>query len=188
MKITSFGAAFISLGFSILLAIFLGFYGLNSPDPLDDFYRYSGVCCTVFIFVSIALSLLKAHKYARGLGLGALFFAALHFLNFIWLDKDFSLGEIWFELRRNTFIWLGILSFIFLVFAGIFSTKRRQNMRKSRRVFVLLALIFAAWHGYLAVKIPKAYEWGVMIGAIFVLCFKLASSQKRPFLRDKIQT
>ena len=46
-------------------------------------------------------------RYRRMFGLFAFFYAMLHFLTYIWLDKFFDLHEIWADVLKRRFITVG---------------------------------------------------------------------------------
>ena len=62
-------------------------------------------------------------RYRRMFGLFAFFYATLHFVTYIWLDKSFDLHEIWADVLKRRFITVGFTAFVLLIPLALTSTQ-----------------------------------------------------------------
>src|SRR5580698_7803214 len=62
-------------------------------------------------------------RYRRMFGLFAFFYATLHFLTYIWLDKFFDLHEMLVDIAKRKFITVGFTGFVLLIPLALTSTK-----------------------------------------------------------------
>lgn len=171
------------LFFCFLLIVFLFgalivYFGLNTPDPLDYFYTYSGYVGIFFVFCAILLTRFKKAKWARRFGLAGAFYILLHFLNFIVLDKDFDWVDIYGELKKNSFIWFGIVGFLGFLFACLLSFKKTQRYKKLRSTFVYIGALSGSIHILYSVKVAEFLQWSVLVLCV-LLCFARLLPKKR---------
>src|SRR5579863_10224288 len=88
----------------LLPALQLGLAYLLSdlgPDPLKSITHFTGNCTLIFLLLTLSitparrwLQLPDLIRLRRMLGLFAFFYASLHFLTWIGLDKDFQVAEM----------------------------------------------------------------------------------------------
>ncbi|AQW84197.1 periplasmic DMSO/TMAO reductase YedYZ, heme-binding membrane subunit [Campylobacter pinnipediorum subsp. pinnipediorum] len=157
---------------------------LNTADPLDKLYSYTGYISLGIISFCILLSKFKLHKYARAFGLSSIMFVIAHLYSYVVLDKELMFLEIIRELGRNKFIWLGLISALILISASVLSINKFQKYRKSRRVLVYLAILFASMHIFSSAKSPGFVEYFLVTYSIALI----ALSYKKLIFKQKIKT
>ena len=83
-------------------------------------------------------------RYRRMFGLFAFFYAMLHFLTFIWLDKSFDLHEIWADVLKRRFITVGFTAFVLLIPLALTSTQGWIRRLGGKRWQTLHRLIYVS--------------------------------------------
>ena len=95
-------------------------------------------------------------KLRRMLGLYAFFYAALHFVTYIWLDQWFDLAAIAGNVLKRPYITVGFTAFLLLVPLAATSTDAMQRRlgRSWQRVhrFIYLIAAFGVLHFWWLVK------------------------------------
>jgi sulfoxide reductase heme-binding subunit YedZ len=95
-------------------------------------------------------------KLRRMLGLYAFFYAALHFVTYIWLDQWFDLAAIAGNVLQRPYITVGFTAFLLLVPLAATSTDAMQRRlgRSWQRVhrFIYLIAAFGVLHFWWLVK------------------------------------
>jgi methionine sulfoxide reductase heme-binding subunit len=83
-------------------------------------------------------------RYRRMFGLFAFFYATLHFLTYICLDKFFDLHEMLADVAKRRFITIGFTGFILLVPLALTSTSGWIRRLGGKRWQTLHRLIYAS--------------------------------------------
>ena len=129
-------------------------------------------------------------RLRRMLGLFAFFYAGLHFLTYLWLDKFFDVREIVLDIGKRPFITAGFAAFAVLAPLAITSTAgwiRRLGGRRWRALHRLVYLSAAAGvaHYYWLVKSdvrgPLAY--GAIVAVL--LGYRAAAAWRRPAVAER---
>jgi sulfoxide reductase heme-binding subunit YedZ len=81
-------------------------------------------------------------RYRRMFGLFAFFYATLHFLTYIWLDKFFDLHEMLHDIAKRKFITVGFTGFVLLIPLALTSTKGWIRRLGGKRWQALHRLIY----------------------------------------------
>jgi methionine sulfoxide reductase heme-binding subunit len=99
-------------------------------NPIEVITRATGKSTLIFLLVTLAVSparkLLEISwltRFRRMFGLFAFFYATLHFLTYIWLDKFFDVHEMYADIGKRKFITVGFTGFVLLIPLAITSTK-----------------------------------------------------------------
>jgi sulfoxide reductase heme-binding subunit YedZ len=121
------------------------------PNPIEALNRYTGDWTLRFLLLTLAVTPLRQltgwHlliRFRRMLGLFAFFYASLHFLSWIWIDKALEWEEIVRDVYKRPFITLGFASFLMLIPLAVTSTNamvRRLGGRRWRRLHRLAYVI-----------------------------------------------
>jgi len=95
-------------------------------------------------------------KLRRMLGLYAFFYAALHFLTYVWLDQWFDIAAIAADVLKRPYITVGFTAFLLLIPLAATSTDEMQRRlgRNWQRVhrFIYLIAAFGVLHFWWLVK------------------------------------
>lgn len=93
----------------------------------------------------------------RRIGLAAFFYAALHILAYLWLDKAWSLTALWEDVLIRKYITFGMAAFVLLIPLAVTSTNgmiRRLGRQLWQKIHYLIypLAILAVLHHYFMVK------------------------------------
>jgi len=174
--------------------IWLGVAQDLGANPIEFITRSMGTWTLVFLCLSLAMTPARMLTgwsrfihLRRMLGLFCFFYATLHFLIWLWLDHNFSLGPMWQDVLERPYITFGFLAFIFLIPLALTSNRwaqRKLGRRWSqlhRMVYAIavLAILHYWWH-----KAGKSdYETvSIYLGVIMVLLLL-----RLPFIRQYLE-
>ena len=166
--------------------------GELTANPLEYITHFTGDWAIRGIAATLAITPLRKLlrqpdliRFRRMLGLYTYFYACLHFLTYLWLDRLFMFGDLAKDIAKRPFITVGFATFLMLTPLAITSTTgwiRRLGGKNWQRLhrLVYLAGVAAVIHYYWLVKsdirLPLLY--GAIIGAL--LLYRAAAA-----LRDK---
>ncbi|MGE3248367.1 MAG: sulfite oxidase heme-binding subunit YedZ [Beijerinckiaceae bacterium] len=155
------------------------FGGRLSPKPITDLLRENGDWAIRFIFLTLAVSPLRAMTRWNGiigirrmLGLFALFYTVAH-LSFYVIDQRFVVWRIALEIVLRTYLTIGFAAVAILAVMGWTSNdaavKRlgAQRWQKIHR-WIYVAAFLALLHFFMQVRI-RAYEPSLLSGLAILL-------------------
>ncbi len=157
--------------------VWAGLTGNLSANPLSDLTNETGIWALRFICISLAVTPLRrlsgwngAIKFRRMMGLFAFFYASLHFLTYVIVDRfaglDFpngiaswttvvNLGKaVWDDVYKRPFITIGFTALVSMVPLAVTSTagmirrlggKRWNRLHKIVYGTAVLAVIHYLW-------------------------------------------
>ena len=174
--------------------IWLGSEQDLGANPIEFITRSMGTWTLVFLCLSLAMTPARMLTgwtgfihLRRMLGLFCFFYATMHFLIWLWLDHNFSLGAMWQDVLERPYITFGFLGFVLLIPLALTSNRwaqRKLGRRWShlhRLIYgiAILALLHYWWH-----KAGKSdYETvSIYLGVIVVLLLL-----RLPFMQRYIQ-
>lgn len=156
---------------------------LQHPDltanPIEYITHFTGDWTLRFILITLTVTPLRLlfnrpqlTRFRRMLGLFAFFYGMLHFTVWIWLDKNFDLGEMWTDVWKRRFITVGMLGLLAMVPLAITSTAgwvRRLKYARWQRLhrLVYLTAVAGVVHYYWLVK--SDIRLPLMYGAILAV-------------------
>ncbi|MBI2313071.1 MAG: sulfoxide reductase heme-binding subunit YedZ [Betaproteobacteria bacterium] len=151
----------------------LGVTGGLGANPIEFITRSTGRWTLTFLLIALAATPLRRWtgwlwimRLRRLLGLYAFFYAALHFLTYIWLDQFFDPMAIARDVLKRPFITLGFTCFLLLIPLAATSTDRMMRRLGGARWqllhrFVYFIAIGGVVHYWWLVKkditLPLAY-------------------------------
>ncbi|MFB1486996.1 MULTISPECIES: sulfite oxidase heme-binding subunit YedZ [unclassified Thiocapsa] len=119
-----------------------GTSGALGPNPVEAITHFTGDWTLRLLLVTLAVTPLRRLtgqawlvRYRRMLGLFAFFYAVLHVLTYLWLDRFFDLGTIAEDVLKRPYITVGFAAFVLMVPLAITSTQgwiRRLGRRWKR--------------------------------------------------------
>jgi sulfoxide reductase heme-binding subunit YedZ len=158
----------------------LGGLGAN---PINTALNQLGLLALVFLLASLAATPLKIGlgitwplRVRRMLGLFAFFYASLHLLTYVALDRLGELGTIAEDLIERPFITVGFFAFCLLVPLAITSTrkaqkqlgfKRWQKLHRLSYLVGVLAIVHFVW------RVKRDLSQPVLYGLILALLLAL---------------
>jgi sulfoxide reductase heme-binding subunit YedZ len=150
-------------------------------EPLEFITHGTGDWTLYFLCITLAVTPLRRLAGAnwlvrlrRMLGLFAFFYAALHFMTFLWFDHFFDLAEMWKDVLKRPFITVGFIAFVLLVPLAATSTnamvrrlggKRWQALHRAIYLIAPLGILHFWW-----MKAAKHnFAQPILFGAIVAL-------------------
>lgn len=120
-------------------------------NPIEVITHTTGDWTLVFLLTTLSITparkLLRQPwliRFRRMLGLFAFFYACLHFVTYIWLDKFFDLHEMLADVAKRRFITAGFAAFLLLIPLALTSTKGWIRRLGGRRWQMLHRVIYAS--------------------------------------------
>jgi methionine sulfoxide reductase heme-binding subunit len=130
--------------------IYRGFTGGLTPNPIEFLTLETGFWALTLLMVTLAITPLRTItgwnriiRFRRITGLSAFFYATIHLLIYITLDRFFEFGEIAADILQRPYITVGFLAFLLLLPLAVTST-RGWIRRLGRRWQMLHRLIYPA--------------------------------------------
>ena len=134
--------------------IWFGFTDDLGANPIEFITRNTGDWTLYFLCMTLAVTPLRRFskwnwliKLRRMLGLFAFFYAALHFITFLWFDHFFDIDEMLKDVVKRPFITVGFIAFLLLIPLAMTSTNgmvRRLGGRRwqwlHRMIYVIVPL------------------------------------------------
>lgn len=125
--------------------------GNLGANPIEVITHSTGDWILIFLMVTLAVTPLRKLtgqlwliRFRRMFGLFAFFYASLHFLTYIWLDKFFNVHEMLADIAKRRFITMGLTGFLLLIPLAITSTSSWIRRLGGRRWNQLHRLIYVS--------------------------------------------
>jgi len=141
--------------------IWLGMHDGLTANPVEFLTRSSGTWALVSLLVTLAITPLRRLtgqpalvRVRRMCGLFAFFYAALHFMAWVWWDRGFDPAEMVRDIVERPFIMVGFSAFVLMTALAATSTqwamrrlgKRWQTLHRAIYAIGLLAILHYWWH------------------------------------------
>ncbi|MGA2723669.1 MAG: protein-methionine-sulfoxide reductase heme-binding subunit MsrQ [Bryobacteraceae bacterium] len=135
-----------------------------TANPTEFIQHFTGDWTIRLIVATLAVTPLRKLlgvpdliRFRRMIGLFAFFYACLHFLTYLWLDKLFNFPAMLKDVGKRPFITAGFAAFVCLIPLALTSTAgwiRRLGGKRWRRLhsLVYVTAIAAVAHYYWLVK------------------------------------
>ena len=162
VKTLVFIAAFTPVALLLARGLSLVPGGLGA-DPVRTVTDSTGITALRLLLITLCITPLRhlTHsaewlRYRRPLGLFAFFYATLHVLMYMLIDRRLDMRILWEDMVKRPWITLGMGAFLLLVPLAMTSTRWAMARLKSRwqilhRCIYLITLL-VCWHFYWQVK------------------------------------
>ena len=128
--------------------VWLGFTDGLGANPIEFITRSTGTWALVMLCLTLVMTPLRLLtgslfwiKIRRMLGLFSFFYAAIHFLIWIWLDQNFDLAAMVKDVIKRPYITMGFLSLLMMTPLAMTSNHWMQK-KLGRRWAQLHRLIY----------------------------------------------
>jgi sulfoxide reductase heme-binding subunit YedZ len=170
------------LPFIIIIFGILEFYSLG-PNIVESVLHRTGNTALNLMMITLSLPIVARIRslqlillFRRMLGLYIFFYAAIHMMVYIFIDRNLSILNITDDFMGRPYIIAGMVAFLSLVPLAVTSTKKSQIKlglvwKKIHRLIyfsALSVLIHFIWQMKLDVSIPMLY----LIGFIVIVLIK----------------
>ena len=176
-------AAFITCLLPLALLLWK-FFGVHPADmstwgaglganPIEKITHKTGTWALRFLLITLSITPLRKllHipaliRFRRMFGLFAFFYACLHFITYIWLDKFFHLHEMLADIAKRKFITVGFAAFVLLIPLAITSTagwirrlggKQWQALHRLIYISAIFGVIHYLWLVKADIREPLKY-------------------------------
>jgi len=173
--------------------IWLGLTDNLGANPVEFITRSTGTWALVLLCTTLAMTplrLLTASlfwiKIRRMLGLFSFFYAAIHFLIWLWLDQNFDFISMLKDIVKRPYITMGFTSFVLLIPLAVTSNQwmqRRLGRRWSqlhRLIYVIACTVILHywWHKAGKNDLQTVSIYAAIVGLL--LCCRI------PMIRSKL--
>jgi sulfoxide reductase heme-binding subunit YedZ len=187
-KVLIFAAALIPLGRLLWKALHDGL----GANPIEVITHSTGDWTLILVLTTLLITPLRriTKQYwlvgvRRMIGLFAFFYAFLHFLTYIWLDKFFDVHEMLQDIAKRKFITVGFTAFVLLIPLAITSTqewvrrlgKNWQRLHKLIYVTAVLGVIHYYW--LVKADVRKPLEYAAVLGILMAYRVAMKFAGKR---------
>ncbi|MET0322866.1 MAG: protein-methionine-sulfoxide reductase heme-binding subunit MsrQ [Duganella sp.] len=154
-------------------------------EPIEFITRATGDWTLYFLCFTLAVTPLRRLtkwnwlvKLRRMLGLYMFFYAALHFMTFLWFDHFFDLAEMWKDVLRRPFITVGFIAFVLLIPLAATSNnamirrlggKRWQWLHRLIYVIAPLSILHFWWMKAGKHNFTEPVIYGTMVAVLLLL-------------------
>ena len=140
-----------------------GITGSLGANPVEEILDRFGNWALRFVMIVLAVTPLRRltgwnglSRFRRPLGLFAFFYAFMHFLTWLVLDRELRLGDIIEDLTERPFITLGFTAIVLLTAMAVtsFTALRRRMGRRWQTLHnaVYVVGLLGVWHYWWQVK------------------------------------
>ena len=144
-----------------LVFMLLGVFQVSDFDlganPIEELLHRCGKWGLKFLLITLAITPFRRWsgwnwliRYRRLLGLFAFFYIVLHFVVYIWLDRQLDLGSIVEDIVKRPYITIGMLAIVMLIPLAATSTRgmmRRLGRRWQKLHFLVYPVTaLGVWH------------------------------------------
>jgi sulfoxide reductase heme-binding subunit YedZ len=182
--------------------IYKGLTGGLGANPIEFITLSTGTWTLVFLLATLSVTPLRKLagqawliQIRRLVGLFAFFYASLHFMTYIWLDKFFDLQDMIKDVMKRRFITAGFLAFTLLVPLALTSTtwairrlggKNWQRLHRLIYVSAVAAVIHFWWKVKADVRDPAIYA--AILGGLLLLRLALSARDKYRKLSRQVKS
>ena len=141
--------------------VYATFNNLLGPNPAEALSRQTGDWTLRGLCLVLAITPLRVMLQAPGLlrlrrtvGVATFVYACVHLLCYAWFDQGFDLTDIWRDILKRPFIWLGFSAWVLMLplAATSFNTairwlggRRWQALHRLVYVAALLSVLHFFW-------------------------------------------
>ena len=161
-------------------------------NPAETLQLETGIWALRFLLATLAITPIRRlsgwHRiiqYRRMLGLFAFFYACLHLMTYVVLDRYFDLSGVWEDIVKRPFITAGMLAFVLMIPLAITSTKgwiRRLGRRwQQLHRLIYFSAAAASVHFIWKVKVPvgEPVYYAAILGVL--LAFRVVYQFRRSY-------
>jgi sulfoxide reductase heme-binding subunit YedZ len=131
--------------------VYATFNNLLGPNPAEALSRQTGDWTLRGLCLVLAITPLRVVLQAPGLlrlrrtvGVATFVYACVHLLCYAWFDQGFDLTDIWRDILKRPFIWLGFSAWVLMLPLAATSFNTAIRWLVGRRWQALHRLVYAA--------------------------------------------
>jgi len=188
-------------GALLLLSAFGSVWGADlGPNPAEALIRQSGdlsIRALCFVLALTPLRLLSGMpafgRFRRILGLNVFAYALLHMLSYAWLDMGFEWEDIYLDILKRPFIYVGFTGFVFLSALALTSSnqaiswmgpKRWRFLHRLVYVIAPLAVLHFYWMRASKHRLEDVWLYGSILALLLLFRVIWSIRAKNPRLKS----
>jgi len=162
-------------------------------NPIEVITHSTGDWTLILVLTTLSITPLRriTRQYwlicvRRMIGLFAFFYATLHFLTYIWLDKFFDLHEMLKDIAKRPFITVGFSAFVLLIPLAVTSTAGwihrlgGKNWQRLHRLIYLTGILGVVHYWWLVkADVRKPEEYAIVLGILLLYRVAMWAAEKR---------
>jgi methionine sulfoxide reductase heme-binding subunit len=168
--------------------------GRLTANPIEFITLHTGYWALVMLVATLAVTPVRRItgwnrliQLRRPLGLFAFFYATLHFLTYVALDRFFAFGDIGEDILKRPYITVGFTAFLLLVPLAVTSTRgwiRRLGRRWTRLHWLIypavaLAILHFYWKRASKADIAEPLTFAAALALLFAFRIVLYLNRRR---------
>ena len=162
--------------------VYATFNNLLGPNPAEALSRQTGDWTLRGLCLVLAITPLRVMLQAPGLlrlrrtvGVATFVYACVHLLCYAWFDQGFDLTDIWRDILKRPFIWLGFSAWVLMLplAATSFNTairwlggRRWQALHRLVYVAALLSVLHFFWMRTGKNDFAEVWVYAAIIGVL----------------------
>ena len=162
--------------------VYATFNNLLGPNPAEALSRQTGDWTLRGLCLVLAITPLRVVLQAPGLlrlrrtvGVATFVYACVHLLCYAWFDQGFDLTDIWRDILKRPFIWLGFSAWVLMLplAATSFNTairwlggRRWQALHRLVYVAALLSVLHFFWMRTGKNDFAEVWVYAVILGVL----------------------
>jgi methionine sulfoxide reductase heme-binding subunit len=169
--------------------------GALTANPIEYITLQTGFWALVLLLATLAVTPLRRLsgrneliRFRRLLGLFAFFYATLHFLTYILLDRYMEFDEIGADILRRPFITVGFAAFLLLLPLAVTSTRGwirrlgRRWLQLHRLIYIsaALAILHFYWKKSAKADVAEPLIFAAILVGLLVLRAGFLHAARRP--------
>ena len=163
-------------------------------NPVEMVNRYLGDWALRFTLIVLSITpiveitgWIKLNRFRRMIGLFAFTYAFLHVSNYIIADQFLNWADIWADIKKRSYITVGLISFIILIILAITSPKKavkKLGAKRWRKLHqsIYIASIAAVVHYWMMVKGDYTNPLFYSVFLFLLLSYRIVRYFKNNFL------
>ncbi|MDT3734606.1 MAG: protein-methionine-sulfoxide reductase heme-binding subunit MsrQ [Denitratisoma sp.] len=172
-------------------------------NPIEFITRHLGTWTLNFLLITLAVTPLRhltgwhwLIRLRRLLGLYAFFYAALHFMTYLWLDQFFDWAAILKDIAKRPFITAGFAAFVLLVPLAATSSaamvrrlggRRWTQLHRGVYAIAIIGVVHYWWLVKKDITLPLLYAvlLGILLGFRALRLLKERQRQLAAYSRSR---
>ena len=162
--------------------VYATFNNLLGPNPAEALSRQTGDWTLRGLCLVLAITPLRVMLQSPGLlrlrrtvGVATFVYACVHLLCYAWFDQGFDLTDIWRDILKRPFIWLGFSAWVLMLplAATSFNTairwlggRRWQALQRLVYVAALLSVLHFFWMRTGKNDFAEVWVYAVILGVL----------------------
>jgi sulfoxide reductase heme-binding subunit YedZ len=151
-------------------------------NPVETITHFTGDWALRFLLITLSMTPIRiltgygqVLRFRRMLGLYAFFYTLLHFVTYVWLDRELDMSTVLTDIVKRPYITVGFTAFVLLIPLAVTSTrgwirrlgKRWVQLHKLVYIIATLGVLHYLWLVKADIREPVIY--GAILMALLII-------------------